>query len=332
MYIHGIIYEMYRTIIYLAFNIMIKKNLFSICSVIFCLILITSCSVHERSYVQGNEEFVVEMKKGSARGGLVEVALQGLFIGADYLAEKTAKSLTTSYSQSLSINDYYTYDGDEVSKTYEEIHIKKFEAVAEEEKQKELLTAIEDDFKKQPQSRGATAAFSMKNIKRVKDIAEEKEELLNFEARIAIESDPENPGVSRLSFKELRVLFSRTKVYEDEDLNAQLAVSIEGHWRSKDNTPMHAILIEQEYELRDLKYGVENQLDQPIVSPWYYDIPYLAENEDFSNYGVVQINVQLREYEGGKSKYINKLPSILSDNKDSVIKQGSATIQKVLGK
>ena len=94
---------------------------------------------------------------------------------------------------------------------------------------------------------------------------------------------------------------------------------------------MNAILIEQEYDLRNLKYGVENQIRNPIVSPWYYDIPYVAENEDFSNYGVVQINVQLQEYEGGKSKYINQLPSILSDNKNAIINQGGATIQKVIG-
>lgn len=295
------------------------------------LSFLTSCGVHQRSYVQGEEELVVVMKKPASRGGMVEVALQGLFIGADYLAERTAKSLTTSYSQSLSINDYYTLSNDEVVKTYEEIHIKKYEAVEDTAIEQQLIKNIEEDINSLPKSRGGAASYSMKNVMRVKSIEDEKEELLNFEARISIESDPENPGVSRLSFNELRILFSRTKVYKDEDLNAKLSVSIEGHWRSKDNAPMHAILIEQEYTLRDLKYGVENQLEHPIVSPWYYDIPHLAENEDIEHYGVVQINVQLREYEGGKSQYINKLPSILSDNKDSVIKQGGATIQKVLG-
>ncbi|MGJ8684714.1 MAG: hypothetical protein ACSHWW_08825 [Nonlabens sp.] len=310
---------------------MIKNKITIICAFLFSITILFSCSVHQRSYVESNEEFVVEVKRPSSRGSLVEVALQGLFIGADYLAEKTAQSLTSSYSQSLSINDYYSNDGDAIAKSYEEIVIKKYAAVEKGEKEKQLVTAIENDIKAQPQSRGSSAAFSMKDVMRASSTVDEKDELLNFEARIAIESDPENPGVSRLSFNELRILFSRTKVYEDEDLNAQLSVSIEGHWRSADNTPMHAILIEQEYDLRDLKYGVENQIENPIVSPWYYDIPYLAENEDFENYGVVQINVQLREYEGGKSKYINKLPSILSDNKDAVIKQGSATIQKVLG-
>lgn len=293
--------------------------------------ILTSCSVHKRAYVASNEEFVVEVKRPSSRGGLAEVALQGLFFGADYLAEKTAKSLTTSYSQSLSINDYYTNNGDGVEKSYNEIYIKKFAAVNDASKEQQLINAIETDISKLPRSRGASAAFSMKDVIRNSDVDTDNEELLNFEARIAIESDPENPGVSRLSFNELRILFSRTKVYEDEDLNAKLSISIEGNWRSADNTPMNAILIEQEYDLRNLKYGVENQIRNPIVSPWYYDIPYVAENEDFSNYGVVQINVQLQEYEGGKSKYINQLPSILSDNKDAIINQGGATIQKVIG-
>lgn len=169
----------------------------------------------------------------------------------------------------------------------------------------------------------------MNDVIRVQD---SKEDLLNFEAVIAIESDPENPGVSRLSFNELRILFSRTKIYEDENLNARLSVSITGQWRSTDNTPMEAVLIEQEYDLRNLKYGTENQIETPILSPWYYDIPYLAEDADFGKYGVVQVNVQLQEYEGGKSKYINQLPSILSDNKNAIIKNGSSTIQKILGK
>jgi hypothetical protein len=93
---------------------------------------------------------------------------------------------------------------------------------------------------------------------------------------------------------------------------------------------MEAVLVEQEYDLRNLKYGPENQIQTPILSPWYVDIPYLAEDE-YQNYGIVKVNVQLQEYEGGKSKYINQLPSILSDNKDSVIKSGAATIQKILG-
>lgn len=293
------------------------------------IIVITSCSVHKRAAIKAQEEFVVELRKPATRGGLVEVALQGLFFGADYLADKTAKSLTSTYSQSLSVNDYYNTDLGEVEKTYNEIHIKKYAAPQQETDEQRLKGYIENDIQDMPKSRGATSAFTMNDVIRVQD---EKEDLLNFEAVIEILSDPENPGVSRLSFNELRILFSRTKVYTDENLNARLSVSIEGHWRNKDNTPMHAVLIEQEYDLQELKYGTQNQIKTPILSPWYYDIPYLAEDADFSKYGVVQVNVQLQEYEGGKSKYINQLPSILSDNKNAIIKNGSSTIQKIIGK
>ncbi|SCX99431.1 hypothetical protein SAMN05192588_0629 [Nonlabens sp. Hel1_33_55] len=301
--------------------------------VILLALVLTSCSVHKRSYIQGDEEFVVEMKKPGSRGGMVEIALQGLFLGADYLAVKTAKSLTSSYSQALSINDYYYFNSTNgtVTKTYNEIHIKKYEAPANAEKKAEIVSTIKSEIDAQPKPRGtsaAAAAFTFDdNVLRIQD---DKEDLLNFEAVIEILTDSENPGVSRLSFNELRILFSRTKIYEDENLNARLSVSITGQWRNKDNTPMEAVLVEQEYDLRNLKYGPENQIQTPILSPWYVDIPYLAEDE-FQNYGIVKVNVQLQEYEGGKSKYINQLPSILSDNKDSVIKSGSATIQKILG-
>lgn len=292
------------------------------------LLICASCSIHKRSYIQSDEEFVVELVKPSTRGGIVEVALQGLFLGADYLADKTAKSLTSSYSQALSVNDYYNTDTGEIEKTYREIHIKKYGAPKDATKKNEIVSTIKNEITTQPAvSRGSNAAFSYENdVLRIND---GKEDLLNFEAVIGILSDPENPGVSRLSFNELRILFSRTKIYDDENLNAKLSLSITGQWRNKDNTPMEAILVEQEYDLRNLKYGPENQIKTPILSPWYVDIPYVAEDE-FDNYGIVKVNVQLQEYEGGKSKYINQLPSILSDNKDAVIKNGAATIQKVL--
>ena len=303
------------------------KNLFSKALILIFLTSLISCKVHERSFVKGNESFNIEMKRAQARGGLAEIALEGLFLGADYLAERTAKTLTTSYSQTLSINDYYTSSGEDVFKTYDEIYIKKFENIAQPEKKAVIENAIKADFAAQPVSRGSAAAFDMDYITAN---VEDQEQLLNFEARIRLESDPENPGVSRLVFHDLRILFSRTKVYQDENLNMKLGVSIEGSWRDANKNPVDKILIEQEYELRDLHYGVENQIEEPIISPWYYDIPYLPESDAFAHHGVVKINVQLHEYEGGKSKYINQLPSILSDNKDAVIKQGSATIQKVI--
>lgn len=90
------------------------------------------------------------------------------------------------------------------------------------------------------------------------------------------------------------------------------------------------VLIEQEYDFRNLKYGVENQIKEPIKSPWYYDIPITSEIDQNEKFGVVKVNVQVREYEGSKSKYINKLPDILSENKDAIIKDGASTIEKMM--
>src|SRR5690606_1315336 len=159
---------------------------------------------------------------------------------------------------------------------------------------------------------------------------EKEDDMLNFHAVIEIESDSENPGVSRLSFNELRILFSKTRVYDDENLNAIISVQIEGQWRNTDGSPNKNILIEQEYDFKNLKYGAENQITEPLKSPWYYDIPITSEIDNNQQYGVVKVNVQVREYEGSKSKYINKLPDILSDNKDAIVKDGASTIQKIV--
>src|SRR5690606_23069615 len=93
-----------------------------------CLLILTlfSCASHQRSNIKANETFVVELKKPATRGGLIETALQGLFLGANYLAEKSAKSLTSTYNKSISVNDYYNTDLGSVEKTYNEIHIKKY--------------------------------------------------------------------------------------------------------------------------------------------------------------------------------------------------------------
>jgi len=74
------------------------------------ILLMCSCKVHQRSNIQSNEEFVVELKRPQTRGGLVENALEGIFFGASYLAERTSKSKSNTYSQSLSINNYYNTD------------------------------------------------------------------------------------------------------------------------------------------------------------------------------------------------------------------------------
>ncbi len=294
-----------------------------IVSILFILLL-CSCKVHQRSNIQSNEEFVVELKRPQTRGGLVETALEGIFFGASYLAEKTSKSLSNTYSQSLSINNYYNTDVGDVEKTYKEIHIKKFSKPDNAEKKAEITSLVENEFNAMPNTRGNTASLGLDDIIRL-----EEDDLLNFFAVIELISDPQNPGITRLSFNELRVFFSKTKVYTDEDLNAKVSISIEGQWRGDDGTPLSATLIEQEYDFKDLKYGSDNLIDQPILSPWYYDIPITTQIDNNENYGVVKINVRLEEYEGNKSKYINKLPSMLSDNKDAIISDGASAIEKI---
>jgi hypothetical protein len=100
-------------------------------------------------------------------------------------------------------------------------------------------------------------------------------------------------------------LFIFTKVFSDENLNARVLISIEGQWRSTDGEPKTATLIEQEYDFKNIKYGYENEIDEPILTKWYYDTPILSELEENTAYGLVKVNVQLEEYEGKKSKCLN---------------------------
>ena len=291
---------------------------------IIVLSLLTSCAVHQRSNISCNEEFIVELKGPQSRGGLIETALQGLFFGASYLAEKTSKSLSNTYSQSLSIHNYYNTDLGYVEKTYDQIHIKKYSKPTSPLDEDKLKTIVRSDFDKMPKSRGTTGTLALNEVFRDKE-----DDMLNFHAVIGLISDPENPGVTRLSFDQLRIFFSKTKVFEDEDLNARVSISIEGQWRSTDGSPQNAVLIEQEYDFKNLKYGSNNLIEQPILSPWYYDIPITSLVKDSNEFGVVKINVRLEEYEGNKSKYINKLPSMLSDNKDAIITNGASAIEKI---
>lgn len=291
---------------------------------ILLIVLLCSCKVHQRSNIQSNEEFVIEMKRADTRGGLIETVLQGVFFGASYLAEKTSESLVSRYSQSLSLNNYYNTDLGSVEKTYKEIHIKKYSKPNNPQEKEQITSIVKDEFSAMPKSRGNTASLSVDDIIRI-----EEDDLLNFFAVIELISDPQNPGITRLSFNELRVFFSKTKVYTDEDLNAKISISIEGQWRGNDGTPLSATLIEQEYDFKNLKYGPDNLIDKPILSPWYYDIPITTQLDDNDNFGVVKINVRLEEYEGNKSKYINKLPSMLSDNKDAIISDGASAIEKI---
>ncbi|GAA4282167.1 hypothetical protein [Gaetbulibacter aestuarii] len=287
-------------------------------------IVFTSCAVNQKSNIKASEEFIVELKRPASRGGLLESTLQVLFSGANYLAKKSSKTLTSSYSQSISINDYYTSYLGETSKTYNIIVIKKFSKPVIPDEELRIKSSLEHDLSNVPKTRGQESNFSMDDIIRMPE-----DDLLNFQAVIELISDKNNPGVTRLSFNELRVLFSKTKVFADEDLNARVSVSIEGQWRNADGSPKKAILIEQEYDFKNLKYGFENQISEPILSPWYYDIPIVSQSDDVYSYGVVQVNIRLEEYEGSKSKFINKLPSILSENKNAIIKNGASTIRKL---
>jgi hypothetical protein len=295
-----------------------KKTLLILITALMC-----SCAVHQRSNIQSNEEFVVEFKKPKSRG-LVEVALQGVFFGTSYLADKASKSLISSYSQSLSINNYYNKKLGVVKKTYKEILLKKYSKPRESIEKERISSIVSDEIKARPKPRGAAYILNIDDI-----IREKEDDLLNFYAAIELISDPDNPGITRLSFNQLRIFFSKTKVFKDENLNARISISIEGQWRSEDGTPMNSILIEQEYDFKNLKYGANNLIKTPILSPWYYDIPTKTVLENNKNFGVVKVNVSIEEYEGNKSRYINKLPSVLSDNKQAIISDGSFALKKI---
>ena len=283
---------------------------------------LVSCATHKRSHIRANEEFVVELSRPQSRG-VAEIGLQGLLLGASYLAEKTTKSLTSSYKQSISVGDYYNRYIGETEKSYNAIHIKKYSKPVEPEDKNKLEVIIRDEITQLPRSRGATM-LAVDDV-----IRDERDDMLSFQAVIEIVSDTENPGVSRLSFNELRVFFSKTRVYSDENLNAVISVQIEGQWRDADGSPRKGVLIEQEYDFKNLRFGPENQIKEPILSPWYYDIPIRSEISNEMEFGVVRVNVQMREYEGGKSKYINKLPGLIDGNKKTIVKDGASAIERM---
>lgn len=293
--------------------------------VIIALLPFASCSTHKRSHIKADEQFIVELKKPVSRGGALELALQGLFIGANYIAEKTSNSLTSSYVKSISINDYYNTDTGKPEKTYQEIHIKKFAKPINTAEKEALGQGLKSEYEALPKTRGVKPSLELTDV-----IRTENDDLLNFHAVIELISDPENPGITRLSFNELRILFSKTRIYTDENLNAKISIAIEGQWRSNDGSPMSKKLIEQSYEFHNLKYGYENQISDPILSPWYYDIPINSEIENNNKYGVLNVTIQVEEFEGGKSRYINKLPGILSDNKTKIVKDGASVIEKMI--
>lgn len=284
-----------------------------------------SCATHYRSNIFAEEDFIVELKKPINRGGVVETAVQGLLFGANYLLEKSINSLFNSYSQTISINDYYNNDLGKVEKSYNQIVIKKYSKPNESEDTNRLSELVRSEILSMPESRGNPNSLTEKDVFRVKN-----EDILNFHAVIELISHPENPGITRLSFNELRVLFSKTRIFSDENLNVKISILIEGQWRGEDGSPKKTILIEQKYDFKNLEYGVYNQIKKPVLSPWYFDIPIFSDVEDVSKFGILRISVKLDEYEGSKSKYINKLPSILENNKTEIINSGTATLIKIM--
>lgn len=286
-------------------------------------LLFISCSVHKKSNIDAKETFVVTVEKPVSRGGAIELGIQGLLLGANYLAEKSAKSLVNVYDETIAVNNYYEKTNGIVDKAFNKIHIQRYSKPLTSENDLKAKSILNDELASQQKTRGS--AFTTREM-----IRKEQEDLLNFDAIIEILSDDENIGVSRLSFKEMRVFFSKTKVFEDENLNVKVSVSIEGEWRSSDGSPMSKLLVEQEYDFKKIKYGIENQISSPILSPWYYDIPIYSDIENESKFGILKIKIRMEEYEGSKSKYIEKIPSILSENKNSIIKSGSSTISKMI--
>lgn len=262
---------------------------------------------------------VVEVKKPETRGGLIDIAIQGLYYGVNYLAQNATKSLTSNYSQSISINDYYNNDLGYIQKTYNEIQIKKYAKVIDSETKKRIGKYLENGLEGDSSSNFLPKGEILNGDK-----------LLNFYVALEIISDEENPGISKIKFKDLRVLFSKTKVYSDENLNMKLNLIIEGQWRGLDGSPTKKRIFEYEYVLENLKYGFDNQIKDPIISEWYYDIPISSDMADPSKFGLIDIKVELVEYEGGRAKYINKLPSILEENKSSIIHNSSEVLKDII--
>lgn len=283
------------------------------------LFFFSSCAIHENSNIKASEILVVEVKKPETRGGLIDIAIQGLYYGVNYLAQNATKSLTSNYSQSISINDYYNNDLGYIQKTYNEIQIKKYAKVIDSETKKRIGKYLENGLEGDSSSNFLPKGEILNGDK-----------LLNFYVALEIISDEENPGISKIKFKDLRVLFSKTKVYSDENLNMKLNLIIEGQWRGLDGSPTKKRIFEYEYVLENLKYGFDNQIKDPIISEWYYDIPISSDMADPSKFGLIDIKVELVEYEGGRAKYINKLPSILEENKSSIIHNSSEVLKDII--
>ena len=116
--------------------------------------LFSSCASHKRSNIQSNENFVVELTKPKTRGSLTTTALEGLFMGAKYLVDNSTKKLINTYTNSISINDYYHNFAGKIEKTYSGIQLKKYANPIESGQKTEMKSIMTREINVQPKSRG----------------------------------------------------------------------------------------------------------------------------------------------------------------------------------
>lgn len=314
---------------------MIIKNTLRATAVLL-LFFVTSCSVNRRSNIAANETFIINPVDTAAiqgsRGLLSANVLDALFMGINYLSEKSAKSFTNTYTHTISLKDYYKKGTDgKIQKTYNEILVQKFGRPFKTEEQKRLVDTIRQDMKHLSGSgaRGATSTNANDIVRNT--IVQSPDNLLNFHAAISLESDENDATITRLKLRDLRVFFSKTKVLQNDHLNALISVAIEGVTRSKDGSSRKVTIVEQEFDFRNIRYGSENQVLAPLYSPWYYDLPVPLDIDDSGSGGLITFKIQMTEYESGKSKYIKKIPGILSDNKNMIIKTGGSVFSSTSG-
>lgn len=306
--------------------------------ILIFILLFSSCSVHRNANIKGSETFIVEVKSEETRGmgeiltEVAKVAIQGLYLGGKYLAEQSSKSMINEYAQALSINDYYSYalvDRYErtykIEKTYSNIVIQKYNDPKDSVKRAYFRNVIEEyepELVGVEASRGAEEVNSSLFNTALNVTKQDKEaKLLSFFSNIAIESDPGNVGVSRLVLKELEVIFSKTKVFKDENLNVTINVELKGEWRDEGGILHKETLIDKKFNLKNLKYGMNNQIQKPLYSSWFYDLPPISSEtarEEKMPFGIVYLTVKVIEYEGKKSKYVTQLNKVLEQNEKQI--------------
>ena len=87
-----------------------------------------------------------------------------------------------------------------------------------------------------------------------------------------------------------------------------------------------------ELKLRPRTYSTLMFQSEIYKKPMKFSInvtPITSHGEINNKFEVLKVNARSEEYEGNKSKYIRKLPSTLSDNKEVVNSKGSSSIEKI---